>query len=104
MARKALLALGAVAVVAAAAAGGWALWFRGGVRAGPGPFTAELERCHARVADEVQRIEHQLFPDTIWREGDATELMLGGKFRVQGAVHNYSCRVRQGRVVMVEVW
>ena len=41
---------------------------------------------------------------TVWREGDATELTLGGKFRVQGAVHNYSCRIRQGRVVMVEVW
>ena len=104
MPRKALLALGAVALIAAAATGAWALWFRTGVRAGAGPFTAELEQCHARVGDEVQRIEHQLFPDTVWREGDATELTLGGKFRVQGAVHNYSCRIRQGRVVMVEVW
>lgn len=104
MRRAPLFAVAAVALAGLAATGAWALWFRTGVRAGPGPFTAELERCHARVADEVQRIEHQLFADTVWREGNADELHLGGKFRVQGAVHNYQCLVRQGRVVMVEVW
>lgn len=99
-----------VAVAAIAVAGGaWALWFRSDVRAGPGPYSAELEQCHSRLSDEVQRIALQVMDETTWRQGNSAELHMGGKFRIAGdngrvAIHQYECLIRQGRVLMVEVW
>ena len=98
------LALAGAVLLAAAAGGAWALWFRSDVRAGPGPFTAEYEQCQSRLSDEVQRIAHQVIEATTWRQGDAAQLHIGGKFRIQGAVHDYDCLIRQGRVLQVDVW
>lgn len=110
MTRRAALTLGAGSIVlVAAAAGAWATWLRSDVRAGAGPFQAEIEQCRSRLSDEVQRIALQVLEETTWRQGNVAELRMGGKFRIAGnngrlAVHQYECLIRHGRVLMVEVW
>ena len=108
--RNTKLGIAALAVVIAAAAAYavWAVWIDDGVRAGPGPFTAELEQCRSLIEQDLQHVPMEYLERTVWHQGDATELHIGGLLRLTSGprppTHNYECLARGGRVVRQEVF
>lgn len=108
--RPILVLVGAGALAAALVAAVWAVWVGGGgAKAGPGPFAEELELCRDLLDQEIQHIPQEYLEATVWHEGEATELRIGGKVRLHGAdgrpaIHNYECIARSGRILRVDVW
>jgi len=109
--RRSILALASAGVIAGVLlAACWAVWgVYSGPKAGPGAFTKELEACRDLLDQDIQHIPQEHLEATVWHEGNAAELWIGGKVRVLGdnnepAIHEYKCLARKGRVLRVEVW
>lgn len=104
--RIAILAVGGV--LALAAVGVWALWFRDGVRAGAGAFAAELELCRSRLEQDLQHVPMEYLEATVWHRGTSAELRIGGMARLLGGDPRrpsgfaYECLARAGRIINVE--
>ena len=107
MRRNTKLGIAAGVAVIAIAFAIWAIWSRGGVQAGPGPFAAELAECQHRVWQDLQHVPVEYLQATVWHEGNAAELKIGGRVRLQGdngrpTIHTYACLARNGRILLVE--
>lgn len=112
MAIATILKLGVAAGIAAAAivVAVWAVWFRGGVQAGPGPFAAEVAECQHRLDQDLQHPQFfQFLDETVWHLGTAAELHVGGKVVMladngRPTRVSYECLARNGRVLNVEAF
>ena len=66
-----------------AAGGAWFAYgalFASPVKAGAGPFQQALADCQERIFEDEQHPADMKFIDnTVWREGDAANLSIGGK-------------------------
>ena len=88
----------------------WAVWPSSAkVQAGPGPFTEELLLCREALDQDIQHIDQVHLDETVWHQGDAEELRIGGKVQLQGddgrpAIHNYECLSRRERIIRMDVW
>jgi len=109
--RRSILALvGAGVIAGALVAAVWTVWvLYSGPKAGPGAFAKELGECRHLLDQDIQHIPQEHLEATVWHEGNATKLWIGGKVRVTGddfrpAIHDYKCLARNGRVLRVEVW
>ena len=107
--------IGAIAVVAVAAVGGWYFLGRGGagggsVRAGAGPYEAAMSECQDQVyADAMEDPNLKFIARTTWHEVRADQsVVVGGKMSklndvAQTRTYNYQCIARGNRVIAVDV-
>ncbi|MBM3508149.1 MAG: hypothetical protein FJX64_10710 [Alphaproteobacteria bacterium] len=81
-----------------------------GVRAGVGPYAADMVRCRERIFQDLRYPEFiEYVEDTVWHTQGEGTFTLGGVLRVRGAgvgapaVHSYECESENGRFSRVEV-
>ena len=105
--RRRNLLVGA-ALAAAVGVGTWFAYdamYGSSVRAGAGPYTAELAECHETITEDMQEPDDLRFlENTVWHEVTATNLLIGGRLtRLNDAgrnsTFNYQCTMRNGRVI-----
>lgn len=105
--------VGALAVIAVAAVGGW--YFFGGSNGGParpgvGPYEAAMTECQEQVyADSMEDPNLKFIAGTTWHEVRADQsVLLGGKLSklnevAQPRTYNYQCSARGTRILSVDV-
>ncbi len=80
-----------------------------GVRAGVGPFAADMTRCRDRVFQELRYPDPiEYIEDTVWHTGEPAHFTIGGLVRLRGGnaqpfTHSYECEAEGGRILRVEV-
>jgi hypothetical protein len=108
MGRNRTLILTGALVLAAGAAIAW--FARGdGLRAGVGPFAADMTRCRERVFQDLRYPEFiEYIEESVWHTGAPPNFTIGGLVRLRGGnalpvVHQYECEAEGGRILRVEV-
>ena len=105
--RRRNLVVGAALAVAVGVGAwfGYNAMFGSSVRAGAGPYTAELAECHETITEDMQEpADLRFLANTVWHEGTAAKLTIGGRLtRLNDAgrasTFNYQCLLRSGRII-----
>ena len=107
---KLAIVVGVMVLVAAGASAGGFAWHqarqRTAVRAGWGPYAAELEACRKEFEKSLDQFRGRYLTNTNWYQGEAKALRIGGKvvvtdFQNQQVRFDYECWVTNGQVVRV---
>ena len=106
--RNLIIVIGAVALSATAVAT-WLLGSRDGLLSGVGPYQAELDDCRDRLENGLQHPRlFEFIEDTIWRQGDAEDLLIAGKVRMLGGdglpvVYEFECVLVDSHVLRADI-